>query len=106
MGFGGVVVLASSLLFLSGCAIPTSYLENDAGQKVKCQWVGIGVIGVPVSMLGDALCVAKYQKQGYHVIDAPGAAPGTGGTIPAAAASESQQGTQPQGAAPDSKTEQ
>src|ERR1700734_1562505 len=76
MGLRGVVVLASSLLFLSGCAIPTSYLENDAGQQVKCQWVGIGVIGVPASMLGDALCVAKYQKQGYHVIDAPGAVPG------------------------------
>jgi|SRR5580704_1487647 hypothetical protein len=97
MGLRGVVVLASSLLFLSGCAIPTSYLENDAGQQVKCQWVGIGVIGVPASMLGDALCVAKYQKQGYHVIDAPGAVPGAGGTTPTASASESQQGTNQKG---------
>jgi hypothetical protein len=104
MRLRGVVVLVSSLLFLSGCAIPTSYLENDAGQRVKCQWVGIGVIGVPVSMLGDALCVAKYQKQGYHVIDAPGAEPGTGGTAPAASASASPQGTQ--GATPDSKGDQ
>ena len=106
MRFRGVVVLASSLLFLSGCAIPTSYLENDAGQRVKCQWVGIGVIGVAGSMVGDALCVAKYQKQGYHVIDAPDAVPGTGGTTPAASASESPQGTQPKAATPDSKKDQ
>ncbi len=86
MAFRGVFIVASALLLLSGCAIPTSYLQNDAGQIVKCQWIGIGIIGVAGSMVGDAICVAKYQKQGYHVIDAPGAAPGTGGATPAAAA--------------------
>jgi hypothetical protein len=105
MAFRSVVVVAFSLLCallsLSGCAVPTSYLENDAGQRVKCQWVGIGVIGVPLSMLGDAVCVAKYQKQGYHVIDAPGAVPGTGGTVPATSAPGP--GTQPTGATSDSK---
>lgn len=104
MAFRGVLVVASALLFLSGCAIPTSYLENDAGQRVKCQWVGIGVIGVPASMLGDALCVAKYQKLGYHVVDAPGTVPGTGGTT--ASASAPQQGAQPKGATADSKKDQ
>jgi hypothetical protein len=106
MAFRGVFVVALLLLFLSGCAVPTSYLENDAGQRVKCQWLGIGVIGVPVSMLGDALCVAKYQKQGYHVIDAPGTVPGTGGTVAAASASASPQGAQPKGAAQDPKKDQ
>jgi len=83
MAFRSVFVVVSALLFLSSCAIPTSYLQNDAGQIVKCQWIGIGVIGVAGSIVGDALCVAKYQKQGYHVIDAPGTVPGTGGTTPA-----------------------
>ena len=78
-------------------------MENDAGQRVKCQWIGIGVIGVAGSMVGDAICVAKYQKQGYHVIDAPGTEPGTGGTTPAASASESRQATQAKGATSDSQ---
>jgi hypothetical protein len=94
MAFRSVFVVGSLVLFLSGCAIPTSYLENDAGQRVKCQWVGIGVIGVAGSFAGNALCVAKYQKLGYHVIDAPGSVPGTGGATPSASGSE------PQDAAP------
>ena len=106
MAFRGVFVfvVVSIPLFLSSCAIPTSYLENDAGQRVKCQWIGIGIIGVAGSMVGDALCVAKYQKLGYHVIDAPGSVPGTGGTVPAAAASD--QGPQSKAATTDSKTGQ
>lgn len=89
MRLTSVAVFASSLSLLSNCAVPTNYLKNDdTGQMVKCQFVGIGIVGVAASIAGDAACISQYKKQGFHLTDAPGTEPGTGGVVPAVAASQ------------------
>ena len=91
MRLRGVIVFGSLLVLLSGCAVPTTYMKNDAtGQMIKCQFVGIGVIGVIGSVAGDAMCVNQKKKEGFHIVDPPSSQPGTGGAVTAVPGSQSQ----------------
>ncbi len=86
MWFRGVAVFGSLVWLLSGCAVPTTYMKNDqTGQMVKCQFVGIGIVGVAGAIAGDAFCINQHKKDGFHIVDQPSSQSGTGGVVPVAA---------------------
>jgi hypothetical protein len=60
---------------LGGCVMQKTGMVNDQGNTVACNNVGIGDIGVVVSLIAHHACVKNAEAAGFHVIgEVPGGA--------------------------------
>ncbi len=68
------ISLAGALL-VTGCATPSTTMQNASGQTVNCASSGWGVLGTTIALASHAECVDKMQASGFRAIDARIAAP-------------------------------
>jgi hypothetical protein len=67
---------------VSGCAAPSTKLQNASGQVVDCSAWGMGVLGASAALLSQHDCVDRMQAQGYREMGAvpmPQTGPTSGG---------------------------
>lgn len=57
------------LTVLTGCAVFTTDLAHPTRPSIRCQWWGVGFVGVPLAAAERATCVERAQKQGYTVVE-------------------------------------
>lgn len=80
-----VAVACAAALSLAGCVMQKTGMINDAtGQTVACNNVGVGDIGVIVSLAMHHACVKNAEAAGYHVIGEAAPLPGAAPPAPAA----------------------
>lgn len=65
----------ASILLVTGCATPSTTLQNASGQTVTCASSGWGVLGTPLALASHAECVEKMQASGFRAVDSRVAAP-------------------------------
>lgn len=68
-------VSLAAVLVVSGCATPSTTMQNASGQTTTCASSGWGVIGTPLALASHAECVEKMQASGFRAVDARIAAP-------------------------------
>ena len=59
------VIATSVLLALAGCISQQAILQNAKGEQRQCRSIGIGDIGVLVSLAAQHACVVKARKAGF-----------------------------------------
>jgi hypothetical protein len=78
------IAAAVACAALGGCVMQKTGMINDQGNTVACNNVGIGDIGVIVSLVAHHACVQNAKAAGYHVIGEVPPAPGSTPVTPQA----------------------
>jgi hypothetical protein len=70
-----VGVLSGTFGLLSGCATPSTKLQNASGQVVDCSASGWGLVGTPLALASHSDCVDRMQAAGFRAVNEGSVAP-------------------------------
>src|SRR5579862_3050375 len=69
-----LIVSATLLALLGGCAVTDTKMVNNQGQTAECRAFGAGIIGTVAALAMTKDCVDKHTEQGYHQVPKTSAA--------------------------------
>lgn len=67
--------VAITAVGLTGCAAPSTKLQNSSGQVVDCSTKGLGIIGTAAALSMHSDCVSKAEASGFREVNANSVAP-------------------------------